>query len=278
MGVDLAAYRLVIGAFARIAAHAGVRLGRKAKHKKRNPLRKLGSSDKEETSKSDQVRGRWKSLERDKRNEPGKFVCQRSRSLSQRASRKRACCDDFRRRSPSLVTRSPDKKYDSFKDACVACKTELFDQRWRRGRGRQRNRPKCQRSCEDHHCRFVENGIENETRNPIREAPIHLLLSVAASECLLAEALGVIFTVVQMLLVRAGIETNPGPTTISSTSSPCCKAYQHFRRVKNTIEKAHENFKSKVTDETLTKKVIEIEETGRYVFNQIIQITLSIAK
>ena len=81
-----------------------------------------------------------------------------------------------------------------------------------------------------------------------------------------------------MLLVRAGIETNPGPTTISSTSSPCCKAYQHFRRVKNTIEKAHENFKSKVTDETLTKKVIEIEETGRYVFNQIIQITLSIAK
>ena len=81
-----------------------------------------------------------------------------------------------------------------------------------------------------------------------------------ASECLLLEL--AIFTIVQMLLVRAGIETNPGPT--SPTSSVCCNAYQHFRRVENTIEKAQNYFQSKVTQDTLTKKLIEIEETGKY--------------
>ena len=66
-----------------------------------------------------------------------------------------------------------------------------------------------------------------------------------------------IFTIVQILLIRSGVETNPGPT-----SQTCCLAYQHFKRVKNTIEKAQNNFKSKINDDTLTKKVIEIEETG----------------
>ena len=65
-----------------------------------------------------------------------------------------------------------------------------------------------------------------------------------------------------MLLVRAGIETNPGPTI--PTSSVCCNAYQHFKRVKNTIEKTQNNFQSKATQETLTNKVIEIEETGNF--------------
>ena len=66
-----------------------------------------------------------------------------------------------------------------------------------------------------------------------------------------------IFTIIRMLLVRSGVETNPGPT-----SQTCCLAYQHFKRVKNTIEKAQNNFNSKVTGDTLKKKVIEIEETG----------------
>ena len=63
-----------------------------------------------------------------------------------------------------------------------------------------------------------------------------------------------------MLLIRSGIETNPGPT--NGDDSPCCNASQHFNRVKNTIAKAQNNFKSKVTPDTLSKKVIEIEETG----------------
>lgn len=87
---------------------------------------------------------------------------------------------------------------------------------------------------------------------------LHFLTRVVASECLLL--LQAFFTIVQMLLVRAGIETNPGPTR--PTSSACCNAYQHFRRVENTIKRANDNFQSKATQDTLTKKVIEIEETG----------------
>ena len=67
-----------------------------------------------------------------------------------------------------------------------------------------------------------------------------------------------IFTIIRMLLVRSGVETNPGPT-----SQTCCLAYQHLKRVKNAIEKARNNFNSKVNDDALKKKVIEIEETGR---------------
>ena len=72
-----------------------------------------------------------------------------------------------------------------------------------------------------------------------------------------------IIAVVQMLLVRSGIETNPGPT--NGDDSPCCNASQHFNRVKNTMAKIQRNFKTKVTSDTLSKKVIEIEETGDYI-------------
>ena len=71
-----------------------------------------------------------------------------------------------------------------------------------------------------------------------------------------------IIAVVQMLLVRSGIETNPGPT--NGNNSACCNASQHFNRVKNTIVKAQNNFHSKVTQDTLSKKVIDIETTGNY--------------
>ena len=106
------------------------------------------------------------------------------------------------------------------------------------------------------------NGQQQRTKKTrdIEETKLHFLTSVVASGCLLLEQ--AIFTVIQMLLVRAGIETNPGPT--SPTNPTCCNAFQHFKRVRNTIEKAKENFKSKVTQDTLTKKVIEIEETGEY--------------
>ena len=96
----------------------------------------------------------------------------------------------------------------------------------------------------------------------LNETEVFFLTSITVSGCILLEQ--AIFTIVQILLIRSGVETNPGPT-----SQTCCLAYQHFKRVKNTIEKAHNNFKSKVSDDTLTKKVIEIEETGR-VFDKFI--------
>ena len=61
-------------------------------------------------------------------------------------------------------------------------------------------------------------------------------------------------TVVQMLLVRSGIETNPGPF--------CCSAGQHFNRVNNTKKTVKEKFQSRLTQSTLTSKNIEIVDTG----------------
>ena len=80
-------------------------------------------------------------------------------------------------------------------------------------------------------------------------------------KCLLLER--AVTAVVQMLLVRSGIETNPGPT--NGNDSPCCNASQHFNRVKNTIAKAKHSFQSKVNPDTLSRKVIEIEETGIHI-------------
>ena len=116
----------------------------------------------------------------------------------------------------------------------------------------------------DRHCPHVGKEPTNEMR-VIGAAQLHFLTSIAAAECLLLEQ--AIFTIVKMLLVRAGIETNPGPT--SPASSTCCNTFQHFRRVENTIEKAQSNFQSKATQDTLTKKVIEIEETGKYLSSSI---------
>ena len=142
---------------------------------------------------------------------------------------------------------------DSFKDSCVSCKTELFDHKCQRGRTRKREHQ------DRHRCLHVGEDPTKKTRD-IEAIKLHYLTSAVASGCLLLEQ--AIFTLVQMLLVRAGIETNPGPT--SPTNPTCCNAFQHFKRVRNTIGKAKENFKSKVTQDTLTKKVIEIEETGEY--------------
>ena len=97
---------------------------------------------------------------------------------------------------------------------------------------------------------------DNKETRDIEATELCYLTSAAFSGYFLLEQ--AIFTIIQMLLVRSGVETNPGPT-----SQTCCLAYQHFKRVKNTIEKAGNNFNSKVTDDALKKKVIEIEETGR---------------
>ena len=68
--------------------------------------------------------------------------------------------------------------------------------------------------------------------------------------------------IIQMLLVMSGIETNPGPTT--PANSQCCNASQHFNRVKKVIAKVHENFRTKVQADTLTKPAIEIHEAGEW--------------
>ena len=97
---------------------------------------------------------------------------------------------------------------------------------------------------------------DNKETRDIEATELCYLTSAAFSGYFLLEQ--AIFTIIRMLLVRSGVETNPGPS-----SQTCCLAYQHFKRVKNAIEKAGNNFNSKVTDDALKMKVIEIEETGR---------------
>ena len=104
----------------------------------------------------------------------------------------------------------------------------------------------------------------------IKPSQLHFLTCLAASECFMLEA--TLFTIIQMLLEMSGIETNPGPTT--PTSSACCNASQHFNRVKNTIAEAKNKFRSKVAQDTLTKKVLEVEETGNYHNTSIIHTQL----
>ena len=124
-------------------------------------------------------------------------------------------------------------------------------QRWQRGRCRQSVREKGKGT----HCTHMGTELKKGLKD-LNETEVFFLTSIAVSGCIILEQ--AIFTIVQILLIRSGVETNPGPT-----SQTCCLAYQHFKRVKNTIEKTQNNFKSKITDDTLTKKVIEIEETGR---------------
>ena len=272
-------YRAAVGTFAWTAANAGVRWRSKSKQKKSSKLRVVGGEGKCEKGTSSnpvQFKKRWMSVGGCKTRSKSRTVGQRSRTLNLREDRVKESHQQpaFRTRSQSPVKRRkkvPDAKIDSFKNSCILCKTYLFDQKWQRGRRHKRTRETYKG---DRHCSHIGEGPTNLLGDVIRATQLrstnkmgdigathlHFLTSVAAFECLLLEL--AIFTIVQMLLVKAGIETNPGPT--SPTSSVCCNAYQHFRRVENTIEKAQNNFQSKVTQDTLTKKVIEIEETGEY--------------
>ena len=261
MGVGLCEYRAAIGVFAWIAVNAGLHWRGRSKQQKSSRLRAVGGEEtceKGRCSNSGHVKKGWGSLDRRKIRER-EYVRLRSKTLNQRELRSRSHLQlTFRTRSQShnkRRNRNADTSVETFKRSCISCKTKLFDQE--RQRGRTQRKEKCKGTHRDRHCSPGGKGMINNT-SYIGATELHFLTSVAVSGCVLLEQ--AIFTVVQMLLVRAGIETNPGPT--SPTSSVCCNAYQHFKRVKNTIEKAHNNFQSKATQETLTKKVIEIEETG----------------
>ena len=203
------------------------------------------------SSNSDQDRKRWRSLDGRKTSDNREHVGRRSKTLNERKLRNRS------RQQPAFRTRSQShgkrrkRNVESFNSSCISCKTKLFDEKWQRGRSHQGE--KCQGSHRDQGC---SPDAERVTRY-IGATELHFLTSAG---CLLLEQ--AIFTIVHMLLMRSGIETNPGPTT--PTSSSCCNASQHFNRVKNTIVEAQKSFRSKVTQDTLTKKEVEIEETGMF--------------
>ena len=139
-------------------------------------------------------------------------------------------------------------------DLTSAFVAELQDHSWVEKDQNMQNRGS---SCQGKH---QDERAEEGSMARMQPNLLHFLTFLAASECVMLER--ALFAIVQMLLVRSGVETNPGPTTTPAGSSSCCNASQHFNRVKNTIAEAHNNFRSKVRQDTLTKKVIEVEETG----------------
>ena len=247
-------YRASIGRFAWVAKFASFRLRRSCKKPKLTKLKKEGENP--QRPNLTKLKGSSGSLDRWTRREKSQDIGQRSNSWNQtREGRSRTRKPQISRTKSQSLVRVRKGIADNFKNSCIACKTDLFDQRRQRGRStktlrQSRQEPK-QESCCSHPGK--DDVIEG--------SQLKLFTCVAVSECFMLER--AMIAVIQMLLVRSGIETNPGPTT-TGDDSPCCNASQHFNRVKNTMAKAQNNFQSKVTQDTLSKKVIEIEETGDY--------------
>ena len=201
------------------------------------------------------LKGSSGSLDRWTRREKSQDIGQRSKSLNQpREGRSRTRKPQVSRTKSRSLIRVRKGIADNFKNSCIACKTDLFDQRRQRGRSTKTLRQSRQEPKQESCCSHPGKG------DVIEASQLKLM-----SECLMLER--AMIAVIQMLLVRSGIETNPGPTT-TGDDSPCCNASQHFNRVKNTMAKAQINFQSKVAPDSLSKKVIEIEETGYWLFFQ----------
>ena len=183
MGIGLSEYRVAIGAFAWIAANAGLHWRSKSKQKKSSKLRPVGGKGKCEKGTSSnpvQFKKRWISLDRCKTRSRSKTVGQRSQTLNQRGERVRESSQQggFRTRSQSHVRRRkrvPDANADSFKNSCIPCKTWLFDQAWQRGRRHERTGEKYKA---DKHCSHIGKGPLNKTGDIGAATYLHFLTSV----------------------------------------------------------------------------------------------------
>ena len=241
MGVGLSEYRAAIG---RYAAIASVKAWLEKKQKWRLP--KSHKKKKNEQKLLPKI-NKSASLARWRRRSISRGSERQSRSLSFQSRRKANL--SVRRRSRSSFKRgrrSANNAAKRPKDACFQCKTDWLSREWQRGRRKKRDKETKQKPC-------CTEEAQSRARN------IHFLICSTAVGCVTIEY--ALTSVVQMLLIRSGIETNPGPTC---SSVKACSVSQHFNRVKNSIETAEKDFQSKRTPTTLSEKNIEIVETGIY--------------
>ena len=260
MGIGLSEYRAIIGAFAGTAASAGLRWRSKSRHRKSNRAKAVEEPEiceSVKSSKSGNQRRRGRSLDGCNFNDRCKYPKRSSESLDRGTQGYKIYHQfAFRTRSQSKIPRQNNKEEEikrKFKNSCTVCKTELFHIKMQRGRSPNGKTQECKCTHPQIMCsKNVEGKVNNSTH-------LHFFTCAAVFESLVLEQ--AIFSVVQMLLRRAGIETNPGPP--APPSSSCCNAGQHFNQVKNTIDRARGSFKSKVDQHTLTRKAVEIEETGQ---------------
>ena len=247
MGVGLAEYRAAIGRFAIHAQSPKIKL--KSKLSKTQQVTE-GQSEKVSTgqtfntkfNKSGGSLNRWKT--RSKSRCFGKRSKTVSPQSARRNSKKRKCLS-VRVRSQSNFKRR-DKGLDFAKTiqaSCSACRTDWLSQECTRGRARKRRTRLDQKTC------CPSGSYESNNK---KEKNVFFMTCIAAFECIMLEY--ILSLVVRMLLIRSGIETNPGPF--------CCSAGQHFNRVNKTRKTVKEKFQSRLTQTTLTSKTIEIVETG----------------
>ena len=266
-------YRAAIGRFADIAKKASCSGKRKWKRPK---LANMGKIKSEEThlEKQKPIKSRRsQSLGSEKSEAPSCDLGRRSRSLRNQTEAKSpdSPSSAVRMESPNPNQRRQEKvkKINDgiFKTACISCKTDLFDQLRKRGRAAK--------TLKNNVCPHA-NKKQRAADCSTEEQNVKLFACFAISVWFTLER--AVAAIVQMLLVRSGIETNPGPTNennpdhhssfetkpgpANENNSICCNASQHFNRVKKTIAKTQKNFESKVLPDSLSKKVIEIEETG----------------
>ena len=159
-----------------------------------------------------------------------------------------------RKRSQSCAKRrklGPRLKTQDLKDACTRCRIDWVSQGFKRGRTRRAKAQIGRKQC----CTLRESKkADIETRN------IGIFTCMVVSECILMEL--AVATVVQMLLIRSGIEMNPGNVMLITSLShnffnpgpsdtsyfPFCSSggqYFNSTRVTNTMTVAHKDFQSK---------------------------------
>ena len=201
----MAEYRAAIGGFAAVTLHLQSYQRRKKRSVKAthtNEPRVTKKKPREEDGfKHDKYDRGWGSLDRWKTKGGGNHN-QRSITLCPRLKPEgiKRIIPSLRERSQSCARRREGASgLSNLKDACNVCKTEWVIQGGQRGRPRKESRRMDLSPC----CK-----TSGENPKKIEEVPLRLFTCLAVSECLLTEL--ALATVVHILLIRSGIETNPG--------------------------------------------------------------------
>ena len=203
--MGLAEYRAAIGRFAVVAQHRQRFQRSKTKHLKSKRVKEKSgdTSPNEQLLKTGGFNRSCGSLDRWATKRKRRDSKQRSTTCNPQSKRvhirKRSSA---RKRSQSCAKRrkiGSTVNTQDLKDACTRCRTDWVSQGFKRGRTRRAKTQIGRNQC----CTSRESKeADIETRN------LGIFTCMVVSECMLLEL--AVATVVRMLLIRSGIEMNPG--------------------------------------------------------------------
>ena len=187
VGKSLCDFSATPGAFAYTAANPSLCHSTKLKQHK---SKRANEEDRNKKSK-------WGSLDRWRRRNKSKVVAKRRKSSNQKREGTKSERHVPRRRSTYLGL-----VIDTFKNVSVFFQSSFAHQMFQRSKAKESNGQNCQ---EIHFDKCAKGGPTKR----IQPKLLHFLTAAAAVQCFMLEHAAII----QMLLVRSGIETNPGPPT-----------------------------------------------------------------